>query len=98
MNLDDFDFDLPPELIAEYPLADRSSAKLLIGFSKVDEVFHNIGEYFNAGDVLVLNNTKVNKTVLYQIKYTLNQKKNFDVIIFFVTKTIQTENKKNLKI
>ena len=63
MNINDFDYELPKELIAQTPLKDRSSSKLLImnknnGNIK-HEIFSNIINYLNAGDVLVLNDTKV---------------------------------------
>ena len=59
----DFYFDLPPELIAQDPLEDRSSSRLLVLDKKTGEIEHkvftNIVDYLNAGDCLVLNNTKV---------------------------------------
>ncbi len=63
MNINEFDYDLPKELIAQTPLKDRSSSKLMI-MNKDDgsikhEVFSNIINYLNKGDVLVLNDTKV---------------------------------------
>ena len=63
MDINEFDYDLPKELIAQTPLKDRSSSKLLImnknsGELK-HEVFSNIINYLNKGDVLVLNDTKV---------------------------------------
>ena len=59
----DFYFDLPQELIAQDPLEDRSSSRLLV-LGKEDgsirhEVFRNITQYLNPGDCLVINNTKV---------------------------------------
>ena len=60
MKTDDFDYDLPNELIAEYPLKDRSSSRLLI-FNKTisHDIFSNITESFSRGDLLVVNNTSV---------------------------------------
>lgn len=59
----DFYFDLPPELIAQDPLADRSASKLLVLDKETGEVAHrkftDIVEYLKEGDCLVLNNTKV---------------------------------------
>ncbi len=59
----DFYFDLPQELIAQDPLEDRSSSRLLMldrdtGQTR-HEIFHNISQYLRPGDCLVLNNTKV---------------------------------------
>lgn len=59
----DFYFDLPQELIAQDPLEDRSSSRLLVLDKKTGEVSHHIFrdilEYLRPGDCLVLNNTKV---------------------------------------
>ena len=63
MNINEFDYELPEERIAQSPLKDRSSSKLLVMDRKTGEltheVFSNIINYLNKGDVLVLNNTKV---------------------------------------
>ncbi len=63
MKVSDFTFDLPEELIAQDPLEDRSSSKLLTLDKKTGEIRHdifkNIPEYLRLGDCLVLNNTKV---------------------------------------
>ena len=63
MDVKDFYFDLPQELIAQDPLEDRSSSRLLIVDKKTGEwkheVFRNIIDYLKPGDCLVLNNTKV---------------------------------------
>lgn len=63
LRTSDFYFDLPDELIAQDPLPDRSSSRLLMldkmsGKTK-HETFKNIIDYLNPGDCLVLNNTKV---------------------------------------
>ena len=59
----DFYFDLPEELIAQDPLEDRSSSRLLVLDKETGEVDHkifkDITEYLKKGDCLVLNNTKV---------------------------------------
>ena len=63
MNIKEFYYDLPEELIAQDPLADRSSSRLLTldknsgAFSH--HVFRDIVDYLNPGDCLVVNNTKV---------------------------------------
>lgn len=63
MKLSDFDYYLPKELIAQYPLRERDNAKLLIVDRKKKTighaVFKDIASYFNKGDLLVLNDTKV---------------------------------------
>ncbi len=59
----DFYFDLPEELIAQDPLEDRSSSRLLVLDKETGElehkIFKNITDYLQKGDCLVLNNTKV---------------------------------------
>ena len=63
MTTNDFDYDLPEELIAQTPLKDRSSSRLLVMDKTTGElehrVFSDIINYLYPGDVLVLNNTKV---------------------------------------
>lgn len=63
MNIEEYNYDLPEKFIAQTPLKERSASKLLLlnkdtGDIKED-VFKNIGDYLNTGDVLVLNDTKV---------------------------------------
>ena len=63
MKKSDFYFELPQELIAQDPLEDRSSSRLLVLDKQTGEVEHHIFreiiDYLNPGDCLVLNNTKV---------------------------------------
>ncbi len=63
MTTNDFDYDLPEELIAQTPLKERSSSRLLVMDKTTGElehrVFSDIVDYLVPGDVLVLNNTKV---------------------------------------
>lgn len=63
MKTKDFGFDLPQELIAQDPLEDRSSSRLLVLNKETGEIkhqiFHDIGKYLKKGDCLVINNTKV---------------------------------------
>ncbi|MCR4617186.1 MAG: tRNA preQ1(34) S-adenosylmethionine ribosyltransferase-isomerase QueA [Lachnospiraceae bacterium] len=65
----DFYFDLPKELIAQDPLEDRSSSRLLVvdkNTGKTEhKIFRDIIDYLNPGDCLVLNNTKVIPARLY---------------------------------
>ncbi|GEK34378.1 tRNA preQ1(34) S-adenosylmethionine ribosyltransferase-isomerase QueA [Kurthia sibirica] len=63
MKLEDFDYELPEELIAQIPLEDRTSSRLMVLDRETGEVSHNhfrdiLGE-FKAGDCLILNNTRV---------------------------------------
>ena len=63
MKVSDFYFELPEELIAQYPLEKRDSSRLMVLDKKTGEIehrkFHDILEYLNEGDTLVLNNTRV---------------------------------------
>ena len=63
MNIDDYNYDLPQELIAQTPLKDRSSSRLLVldreSKTYEDRVFTDIIDELVSGDVLVINDTKV---------------------------------------
>lgn len=63
MKTDDFDYELPERLIAQTPLEKRDDSKLMILDRKTGEIihetFHNIINYLDKDDVLVLNDTKV---------------------------------------
>ena len=63
MKTSDFYYDLPQELIAQDPLEDRSSSRLMVLDKKTGNVehkiFRDIIDYLNPGDCLVVNNTKV---------------------------------------
>ncbi|SEF47827.1 S-adenosylmethionine:tRNA ribosyltransferase-isomerase [Lachnospira multipara] len=69
MDLHDFDYDLPEELIAQDPLSDRSSSRLMVlnkNTGKLEhKIFRDIIDYLNPGDCLVLNDTKVIPARLY---------------------------------
>ena len=72
MKTSDFYYDLPQELIAQDPLEDRSSSRLLVLNRKTGamehRVFRDIIEYLNPGDCLVVNNTKVIPARLMGVK------------------------------
>ena len=74
MKLEEFDFYLPEELIAQTPLLKRDTSKLLTINRKENtyehKVFSDIIDYFNPGDTLVLNNTRVMPARLYGQKKT----------------------------
>ena len=63
MNLDDFNYELPKTLIAQTPLKKRDQSRLLVLDRKTNhikhDVFYNVINYLNKGDILVLNNSKV---------------------------------------
>ena len=72
MNLHDFYYDLPQELIAQDPLEDRSSSRLLVLHRETGErehrIFRDIVEYLKPGDCLVINDTKVIPARLMGVK------------------------------
>ena len=60
MKTSDFDYHLPNELIANYPLDNRSSSRLLVYSNSIEhKTFKDIVNYFEKGDLLVVNNTSV---------------------------------------
>ncbi|MDT2375179.1 tRNA preQ1(34) S-adenosylmethionine ribosyltransferase-isomerase QueA [Enterococcus faecium] len=69
LTTEDFDFDLPEELIAQTPLKDRDHSRLLVLDRKTGEMedkhFHEIIEELQPGDALVMNNTRVLPARLY---------------------------------
>ena len=71
-TLSDFDFTLPPELIAQHPAPERSGSRLLdgTGTQPVDRIFRELPSLLNAGDLLVFNDTKVIKARLFGEKPT----------------------------
>ena len=72
MNVSDFDYELPQELIAQDPLEDRSSSRLLVLDKETGEfrhdVFYHIVDELNPGDCLVINDTRVIPARLYGVK------------------------------
>ena len=71
-SLSDFDFDLPPERIAQLPLPDRSASRLLHleGDAIVDRQFADIVDQLVPGDLLVMNDTRVLKARFFGVKET----------------------------
>lgn len=72
MKTSDFDYELPEELIAQHPAAQRDHSRLLVmdKYTGAVEhrVFRDIVDYLHAGDVLVLNNTKVIPARIFGVK------------------------------
>ncbi len=69
MKLSHFDFNLPPELLAEYPTLNRDESRLMVLDRKTQTIEHkmfkDLIDYFEEDDVLILNNTKVFPARLY---------------------------------
>lgn len=72
MRTDDFDFDLPEELIAQYPIKERDHSRMMVLDRQTGniehKIFSNIIDYLNPGDILVLNDTKVIPARLFGVK------------------------------
>ena len=70
----DFDFELPPELIAQAPLAERSASRMLLldvpALSRQDRMFRDLADFLRPGDLLVFNDTRVLPARLYGHKET----------------------------
>ncbi len=74
MKTQDFDYELPVEYIAQTPLEPRDASRLLV-LSRADgsithSIFHEIGDFLNPGDLLVLNKTRVIPARIYARKPT----------------------------
>lgn len=74
MNIADFDFALPKELIAQYPLHDRTASRLLVLHKDTGEIehcfFRDLPKFLNSADLIVANDTKVMKARLFGNKAT----------------------------
>ena len=70
LTVDDFDFPLPPELIAQHPAAERSGSRLLhvCGEQRFDRKFADLPGLLKAGDLLVFNDTRVIKARFFGLK------------------------------
>ena len=72
MNKSDFFYDLPEELIAQYPIEPRDSSRMMLLSKENDSISHkhffDICDYLNTGDTLILNNTRVLPARIYGIK------------------------------
>jgi S-adenosylmethionine:tRNA ribosyltransferase-isomerase len=71
-TLSDFDFDLPPELVAQHPATERTSSRLLdgTGDAPADRIFKDLPSLLREGDLLVFNDTRVVKARLFGEKPT----------------------------
>lgn len=98
MNLSDFDFVLPEELIAKVPPAGRSDARMIVVPGNADKKFTDFPSFLKKGDVLVLNNTRVLPARIYgvrgeaKIEATLHKELDDQTWLAFV------KNSKRLKI
>ena len=90
MNVTDFDYDLPVELIAQHPADKRDESRLLVVDRENNKVYHKkfyeIIDFLEAGDCLVLNNSKVLPARLFGIKEKTGAK-----IEFLLTKKVDED-------
>ena len=71
MKTDKFNYNLPEHLIAQYPAEKRTDSRLLVAIESIQhEIFKDIGNHFNKGDLLILNKTSVIPARLYGEKIT----------------------------
>ncbi len=92
MKLSQFKFNLPDELIAQYPSKERDGARLMVVYRKTGEIEHrtfkDIIEYFDEGDVMVFNNTRVFPARLYGQKEKTGAR-----IEVFLLRELNSDNK-----
>ena len=71
MKTEKFNYDLPEHLIAQYPSSKRTNSKLLVALESIQhQVFKDIGNHLNKGDLLILNKTSVIPARLFGEKVT----------------------------
>lgn len=92
MKLSQFKFKLPEELIAQYPAENRDESRLMVVDTKTGEISHHIFkefiDYFDEGDVVVFNDTKVFPARLYG-----NKEKTGACIEVFLLRELNADNK-----
>lgn len=92
MKLSNFNFELPPELLAEYPSEHRDEARLMV-LNRKDQtiehkLFKDVINYFDEGDVMILNNTKV-----FPARMFGNKEKTGARIEVFLLRELNAENR-----
>jgi S-adenosylmethionine:tRNA ribosyltransferase-isomerase len=92
MKLSQYKYNLPPELIAKYPVENRDESRLMILHRDTNKIEHktfkDILEYYDDGDVMVLNNTKV-----FPAKLKGNKEKTGAEIEVFLLRELNTEQR-----
>src|SRR5690625_5225241 len=78
MDIEDYNYDLPESLIAQTPLQNRAGSRLLVLDRNTEKIYHDvfahIGNYLQAGDCLVLNNSRVIPVRLFGVKQSTHAK------------------------
>lgn len=92
MKLSNFDFKLPPELLAEYPSENRDEARLMVihrDSGKIEHrLFKDLIDYFDDGDCMIINNTKVFPARMYG-----NKEKTGAIIEVFLLRELNAEQR-----
>ncbi len=92
MKLSNFNFELPKELLAEYPSEHRDEARLMVLYRDTQKIEHKLFkdliDYFDEGDVMMLNNTKVFPARMYG-----NKEKTGARIEVFLLRELNAENR-----
>lgn len=95
MQVSDFNYDLPKELIAQHPLKNRDESRLMVvnrGNQEIKhKIFKNIIDYLNSGDCLVINNTKVIPARLYGVKINQTNEHEPAQVEFLLLKQIEKD-------
>ena len=95
MQVSEFNYDLPKELIAQHPLKNRDESRLMV-VNRTQQtiehkIFKNIVDYLNPGDCLVINNTKVMPARLYGIKINETNEHKPAQVEFLLLKQIEKD-------
>jgi len=81
MKVEEFDYHLPEELIAQKPLPERDESRLMVLNPQQDtikeNIFKNLKEYLEPGDMIIMNNSRVIPARLYGAKFQQGQRLNF---------------------
>jgi len=95
MNVSDFNYNLPKELIAQHPLENRDESRLMVVNREKQRVEHktfkDIIDYLNPGDCLVINNTKVIPARLYGVKINETNEHEPAQVEFLLLKQIEKD-------
>ena len=91
MKLSQFKFEVPQDLVAQYPLDNRDESRMMVVHKDTGEIehkhFRDIIDYFDEGDVMVMNNTRVFPARLYG-----NKEKTGAVIEVFLLRELNRES------
>jgi S-adenosylmethionine:tRNA ribosyltransferase-isomerase len=85
MKLSEFDFELPEELIANYPTENRDESRLMVIHRETGKIEHklfkDVLDYFSEGDVMIMNNTRVFPARMYGNKEKTGAKSKYSCCV-----------------